>query len=539
MKNFRIGTRLGLGFGLVLALAMLVTGIAVWRLAAVAEASRIMMQQPLAKERMVADWYTLIHTSVRRTTAIAKSSDPSLGPFFADELVESTKSIAALQKNVEQLATTDEEKSMLAALVLVRKKYIASRDLIVGHKRDGKFDEANQALTERLVPDAKAYLGALHDLLDHQRASIDANAAAVEQIFQNGRRGLIALGALVLLSGGLAAWWLTRGITRPLKKAVEIARAVAANDLRSNIEPASNDETGQLLHALKEMNGNLLAVVQRVHLGTDKIATAAREIAAGNLDLSSRTEEQASSLEETAASMEELTATVRHNASNAQQANQLAISASDTAGTGGTVVARVVETMRAIDTSSRRIVDIISVIDGIAFQTNILALNAAVEAARAGEQGRGFAVVATEVRNLAQRSAAAAKEIKSLIDDSVAQVSAGSKLVTQAGTTMDEVVTSTRRVTDIMAEINAASTEQSAGIDQVNQAIIQMDQVTQQNAALVEQAAAAAASLEVEANGLSELVGVFQITDGQAPGTQRRLPAGTRAATTHRVLLGG
>jgi methyl-accepting chemotaxis protein len=539
MQNFKIGTRLGLGFGLVLILAMLVTAIGVWRLAAVAEASRIMMQQPLAKERMVADWYTLIHTSVRRTTAIAKSSDPSLGPFFADELVESTKSIAALQKNVEQLAATDEEKSMLAALALVRKKYIASRDLIVGYKRDGKFDEANQALTERLVPDARAYLGALHDLLDHQRASIDANAAAVEQIFQNGRRGLIALGALVLLSGSLAAWWLTRGITRPLKKAVEIARAVAANDLRSNIEPASSDETGQLLQALKEMNGNLLAVVQRVHAGTDKIATAAREIAAGNLDLSSRTEEQASSLEETASSMEELTATVRHNASNAQQANQLAISASDTAGTGGTAVARVVETMRAIDTSSRRIVDIISVIDGIAFQTNILALNAAVEAARAGEQGRGFAVVATEVRNLAQRSAAAAREIKTLIDDSVAQVSAGSQLVAQAGTTMDEVVTRTRRVTDIMAEINAASTEQSAGIDQVNQAIIQMDQVTQQNAALVEQAAAAAASLEVEADGLSELVGVFQITDGQAPDDQRRLPADTRAANTHRVLLRG
>jgi len=539
MKNFKIGTRLGLGFGLVLTLAVLVTVIGVWRLAAVAEASRIMMQQPLAKERMVGDWYTLIHTSVRRTTAIAKSSDPSLGPFFAQELVESTKSIAALQKNVEQLAATDEEKSMLAALAVVRKKYIASRDLIVGYKRDGKFDEANQALTERLVPDAKAYLGALHGLLDHQRASIDANAAAVEQIFRDGRSGLAALGVLVLLSGSLAAWWLTRGITRPLKTAVEIARAVAANDLRSNIEPASDDETGQLLQALKEMNGNLLAVVQRVQAGTDKIATSSREIAAGNLDLSSRTEQQASSLEETASSMEELTATVRHNAGNAQQANQLAISASDTAGTGGDMVARVVETMNAIDTSSRRIVDIISVIDGIAFQTNILALNAAVEAARAGEQGRGFAVVASEVRNLAQRSAAAAKEIKSLIDDSVAQVSAGSKLVAQAGATMDEVVTSTRRVTDIMAEINAASTEQSAGIDQVNQAIIQMDQVTQQNAALVEQAAAAAASLEAEADSLSQLVGVFQLTEGPASGRQRRASADTRVASAQRVLLRG
>ena len=310
----------------------------------------------------------------------------------------------------------------------------------------------------------------------------------------------------------MAAWWLTLGITKPLSEAIRIARTVAANDLRSEIRPVSADETGQLLVALKDMNGNLLSVVGRVHAGTQKIATATREIAIGNMDLSSRTEQQASSLQETAASMEELTAAVRHNASNVQQANELAIDASRRAGNGGAVVAQVVQTMGAINSSSRRIVDIISVIDGIAFQTNILALNAAVEAARAGEQGRGFAVVASEVRNLAQRSAAAAKEIKVLIDDSVTQVDLGGSLVAQAGSIMDEVVKSIQRVTDVMSEIHTASAEQSTGIEQINQAIIQMDQMTQQNAALVEQAAAAASSLDEETEGLSRAVSVFQLS---------------------------
>ncbi len=309
--------------------------------------------------------------------------------------------------------------------------------------------------------------------------------------------------------------WLIGFVTRPLQDAVEVANAVAKGDLTHIIEVKSRDETGQLLQALKDMNDSLSGIVTEVRGTTESINTASHEIAQGNADLSQRTEEQASSLEETASSMEELTSTVRQNAENARQANQLANNASDIAVKGGQVVGDVVHTMASISDSSKKIVDIISVIDGIAFQTNILALNAAVEAARAGEQGRGFAVVAGEVRNLAQRSAAAAKEIKTLINDSVNKVDAGTKQVNQAGVTMNEIVQAVKRVTDIMAEIAAASNEQSAGIEQVNQAITQMDEVTQQNAALVEEAAAAAESMQEQAHDLYEAVGIFKVVGGR------------------------
>jgi methyl-accepting chemotaxis protein len=290
---------------------------------------------------------------------------------------------------------------------------------------------------------------------------------------------------------------------------------VADGDLTGTIVVTSKDETGQLLQALQDMNNGLVRIVTQVRMGTDTIATASSQIATGNLDLSSRTEEQASSLEETASSMEELTSTVKQNADNARQSNQLAMTASEVAVRGGAVVSQVVETMGSINDSANKIVDIIGVIDGIAFQTNILALNAAVEAARAGEQGRGFAVVASEVRNLAQRSASAAKEIKTLIDDSVEKVGTGSRLVNEAGATMGEVVESVRRVTDIMSEITAASQEQTDGIEQINQAVMQMDQVTQKNAALVEEAAAAAESLQDQASNLLQVVSVFKL-DGNA-----------------------
>jgi len=311
---------------------------------------------------------------------------------------------------------------------------------------------------------------------------------------------------------------------------------VAQGDLTQRIEVKSRDETGQLLQALKDMNENLAGIVGDVRSTTESITAAAQQVAAGNADLSQRTEEQASSLEETASSMEELTSTVRQNAENAKQANQLAASASDIAVKGGQAVNDVVHTMSSISTSSKKIADIISVIEGIAFQTNILALNAAVEAARAGEQGRGFAVVATEVRNLAQRSAAAAKEIKTLIGDSVEKVEAGSRQVDQAGATMNEIVGAVKRVTDIMSEIAAASSEQSAGIEQVNQAITQMDEVTQQNAALVEEAAAAAESMQEQANGLYAAVSVFKL-DGARGGARTAVakPAlAPPAAASHR-----
>jgi methyl-accepting chemotaxis protein len=327
---------------------------------------------------------------------------------------------------------------------------------------------------------------------------------------------MIALGIVAVLAGVALAYTITLSITRPLNEAVTIARRVAQGDLTTRIESAATDETGQLLQALKEMNDSLARTVAEVRSSTETISTASSEIASGNLDLSSRTEAQASSLEQTTSSMEELTETVKQNADNARQANTLVLSASDVALKGGQVVGQVVDTMGKIKESSRKIADIISVIDGIAFQTNILALNAAVEAARAGEQGRGFAVVATEVRNLAQRSAGAAKEIKSLIDDSVEKVDTGSRLVDEAGATMNEIVTSVKQVTDIMGEITTASQEQSSGIEQVNQAIGQMDEMTQQNAALVEQAAAAAQSMQDQAGTLSQAVSIFKIS-GHVP----------------------
>ncbi|HEX7645351.1 MAG TPA: methyl-accepting chemotaxis protein [Burkholderiaceae bacterium] len=324
---------------------------------------------------------------------------------------------------------------------------------------------------------------------------------------------LVIFGAL---AGIVVGTWLIRAISGPIDEAVSVAQKVALGDLTQRIVVESSDETGKLLQALKDMSESLVRIVGEVRSGTETISTASNEIATGNLDLSQRTETQASSLEETASTMEELTSTVRQNAENARQANQLVVSASEHAVRGGTVVGNVVETMGSIKESSRKIVDIISVIDGIAFQTNILALNAAVEAARAGEQGRGFAVVAAEVRNLAQRSAGAAKEIKALINDSVEKVDAGGKLVDEAGDTMDEIVTSVKHVADIMGEITAASQEQSSGIEEINRAIAQMDEMTQQNAALVEQAAAAAESMQSQVGKLAESVAVFKLQEGDA-----------------------
>jgi methyl-accepting chemotaxis protein len=390
-------------------------------------------------------------------------------------------------------------------------------------------DEARLSEAQDLIKDSQPKFNKVDQAFTAQRdynAEIGRqNALQAQSTMHQSTWIIVAIAALVIAFVAGIGLLLTRRLVGSLNEAVGIARTVASGDLTRDIVVASTDETGQLLQALKDMSGSLVNIVGQVRAGTDTIATASGEIAAGNMDLSGRTEQQASSLEETASSMEELTSTVKQNADNARHANQLAAQATATAQRCGEVSARVNTTMESISTSAKKIVDIISVIDGIAFQTNILALNAAVEAARAGEQGRGFAVVASEVRNLAQRSASAAKEIKQLIGDSVDKVNAGTQLVSESGKTMDEVVASVRQVSDIIVEITAASMEQSSGLDQINQAVAQMDQVTQQNASLVEEAAAAAASLQEQAAGLSDVVGFFRIPGGrQARPVQQSQP---------------
>ena len=513
ISNLSVARRLGVGFALVLILSVITIIVGITRLAAVAEATRYMVNDPLKTERFVSDWYRIIHTGVRRTTAIAKSSDTSLTAFFAEDSAASTKGGDELKKAIEQNIRTERDKTLLREIDEQRNIYRDARDAIFALKKDGKMDEANQILDQKFTPVAKIYVSKIEELLGNQREDIDNTAKKIQANYETSRGLMVALGVVSLLLSVVCAWLLSGTITKPLLQASGVARQVAMGDLTAKIENQHTDEVGQLLSSLKEMQESLVGVVSQVRQGSEGVATASAEIAQGNQDLSGRTESQASALEETAASMEELSSTVKQNADNARQANQLAQSASTTAIQGGEVVGQVVKTMHGINEASRKISDIISVIDGIAFQTNILALNAAVEAARAGEQGRGFAVVASEVRSLAGRSAEAAKEIKSLIIASVERVEQGSALVDRAGATMTEVVSAIKRVTDIMSEISTASSEQSAGVAQVGEAITQMDQATQQNAALVEQMAAAASSLKSQAEDLVQTVAVFRLPE--------------------------
>jgi methyl-accepting chemotaxis protein len=544
LANMKVGMRLGLGFALVLVLLVMVTVVGVLRMAQIQNRLDHVVSVNNVVTRLVVDMRNNVSERVTSLRTLTLMTDPAdMEPELERFKGQTTKYDALQQKLASKFSEegSAEEKSLLSqvkdaegvampAIAKASALYLANNAM-----------DATRVMVKEIRPaqkkwlDALDQLGALEDKLNVQTQA-DAEAA-----FYNARNFMMLLLALAVAIGVAAATFITRGLLKQLGGepgyTARIATSIAEGDLSVGIDTKSTDR-GSLLAEMKQMRNSLVDIVSQVRRGTHTITTASREIAAGNTDLSSRTEMQASSLEKTASAMEELTSTVKQNADNAREANQLAATASDVARKGGEVVSQVVGTMGEINSSASKIADIIGVIDGIAFQTNILALNAAVEAARAGEQGRGFAVVASEVRNLAQRSAAAAKEIKTLIGDSVEKIGRGSKLVGEAGVTMEEVVDSVKRVTNIMSDIAAASAEQSAGIEQVNLSIIEMDGMTQQNAALVEQAAAAFQSLQDQASELQRVVSIFKLAEGEetlAAPVAPAAPVSTAVVTTRAV----
>ena len=514
MAKMTIGTRLIAGFGLVLSLMAVLIVVNIVRLTMIGDINTRIIEKDWVKADAANIINATTRENARRTMELLITDDPVQLSAIRARIEANKKTIAAALETLNQLIYRPEGKVFLEKILQARTNYVASFSKVDTLLMENNKQQAIRTMTTETLPALDALQEPITSLSDLQKKVAVESGAQAQHTIDTTRSLLLILGALAVAAGIVAAIVITRGLLKQLggepDYAAAIAAKIAGGDLAVPIEIKPNDQTS-LLFAIKGMRDSLANIVGRVRTGTDTIATASSQIAAGNLDLSSRTEEQASALEETASSMEQLTSTVKQNGDNARQANQLAAFASDVAVKGGAVVAQVVETMGSINQSANKIVDIISVIDGIAFQTNILALNAAVEAARAGEQGRGFAVVASEVRTLAQRSAGAAKEIKVLIGDSVEKVNAGSVLVNQAGVTMDEIVSSVKRVTDIMSEITSASHEQEAGIGQINQAITEMDTVTQQNAALVEEAAAAAEALRDQATSLAQVASIFKL----------------------------
>ncbi len=521
LAKMKVGTRLGLGFALVLVLLVAVTVLGIARMAQIQERLDHVINVNNVVTRLVIDMRGNVSdriTSLRILTLMTDASD--MEPEMA-RIKTQTATYQETQKKLEEkfaVESTSEEKALLASI----KEYEAAAMPAIAKASAlwmaNDAEGATRVMIKEIRPVQKKWMEALEQLATLEDKLNEQMQSDARKAFDSARLFMIILGVLAVAMGVAAALVITRGLLKQLggepDYTASIAGSIANGDLSIGIHTQPSDNSS-LLAEMKEMRNSLVGIVGQVRVGTETIGTASREIADGNIDLSSRTEMQASALEKTASAMEELTSTVKQNADNAREANKLAATASDVALKGGSVVSQVVDTMSSINESAKKIVDIIGVIDGIAFQTNILALNAAVEAARAGEQGRGFAVVASEVRNLAQRSAGAAKEIKILIDDSAEKTERGTRLVGQAGVTMGEVVDSVRRVTDIMSEIASASQEQSAGIEQVNLSIIEMDGMTQQNAALVEQAAAAAQSLQDQAAELAHVVSIFKLVEGE------------------------
>ncbi len=511
LNDMKISTRLMLGFGMLVLLIAFMGGLSLVKLVTVEDTVHRMTDERMPRIAMLNDVKDRVYQIGLSLRNMAIMSDASDIKKQEESVLTHRKATGELMDKLKAEIKTEKGVALLSKIADARGGYVAGQVKYMELVNGGKVDEAKPYLLSSVRPAQLSYFGAVEELIKFQGELMQSSVADANAAMSAVKLAVWISGALALVAAVLLASWIIRSITGPLNQAVALSRAVAEGDLSQQFEAHGKSETAQLLIALKQMLGSLGKVVSSVRAGSESVATASAQIAQGNNDLSARTEQQASALEETAASMEELNSTVRQNADNARQANQLAMSASTVAVKGGEVVGQVVQTMKGINESSRKISDIISVIDGIAFQTNILALNAAVEAARAGDQGRGFAVVASEVRSLAGRSAEAAKEIKSLINASVERVEQGTALVDQAGVTMTEVVTSIKRVTDLMAEISAASSEQSQGVAQVGEAVTQMDQVTQQNAALVEEMAAAADSLRGQAQELVTTVGVFKL----------------------------
>jgi len=518
-ENIKISTRMSLGFGIVLVLMLAIAGSGFVGLRQMGAAVTDISADRLPKIMTAAEWeISVLESASHMRSALILDGQDNLGKELA-KLADEKKLRKDYMEQLEKVLNTDVGRAAFKTIVDARAAYLPAEDKFIKLAAAGDLAGAKKTLIDEARPLQRAYVAALKTFVATQKGLAAKANAESDDTYAHARTLMIGLIAATLAISVLTAVWLARSLSRQLGgepgAAADLVRAVAKGDLAVHIAVRPGDQTS-LMAALKDMQTNLAQVVANVRENSESVATASAQIAQGNMDLSQRTEEQASALEQTVASMEQLGSTVRQNADNARQANQLAMGASTVAMKGGEVVSQVVDTMKDINASSKRIVDIISVIDGIAFQTNILALNAAVEAARAGEQGRGFAVVASEVRSLAHRSADAAKEIKSLISASVERVEQGTALVDQAGVTMTEVVGSIKRVTDIMGEISAASVEQSAGVAQVGQAVTQMDRATQQNAALVEESAAAAESLKVQAQQLVQAVAVFKLNSGSA-----------------------
>jgi methyl-accepting chemotaxis protein len=511
LSSLRVGSRLALAFAALVLAAGALVAFGITRLSNLTDSLRLIGEDRVPKVQQLAEITDNINLIARELRNALIFDDAAKVAASIEVVVKARDDVAKTLQGLTDTIRSEEGKQRLARVMEARAAYIPPQKEFVELVRAGKKDEAEAVLTDRLRPAQLAYFAAVDGLKDFQIDLIQKAVAQGEADYRQDKAVMSALLALMLVLSVASCWLIARSIVVPLRRAVVSADRIAEGDLREALHAEGRSETAELLRALGRMQHALRSVVGQVRSGVDSVTTASAQIAAGNLDLSQRTEEQASSLQQTAASMEQLTGTVTQSADSARQANQLAQAASVAATNGGTAVREVVGTMEQISSSSRRISDIIGTIDGIAFQTNILALNAAVEAARAGEQGRGFAVVATEVRTLAQRSAQAAKEIKTLIADSSEKVEAGGRQVAEAGAAMDRIVQQVKRVTDLVAEISSAATEQSSGIGQVNQAVAQMDQVTQQNAALVEESAAAAQSLSAQAQKLASVVAVFKI----------------------------